>query len=62
MVKNLPMNSRGARDTSLIPGLVRSHGEEHGNLTQYSCLENSMDRRNLADYSPWGHQESDMTE
>ena len=28
----------------LIPGLGRSPGGEHGNLLQYSCLENSMDR------------------
>ena len=28
----------------LIPGLGRSPGEGNGNLLQYSCLENSMDR------------------
>ena len=28
----------------LIPGLGRSPGEGNGNLFQYSCLENSMDR------------------
>ena len=27
-----------------IPGSGRSPGEENGNLLQYSCLENSMDR------------------
>ena len=27
-----------------IPGLVRSPGEENGNLLQYSCLGNPMDR------------------
>ena len=27
-----------------IPGLGRSPGEGNGNLLQYSCLENSMDR------------------
>ena len=42
MVKNLPANER---DTSLIPGLERSPGEGNGNLLQYSCLENSMDRK-----------------
>ena len=31
-------------DASLIPGLGRSPGGENGNLLQYSCLENSMDR------------------
>ena len=33
-----------AGDPDLIPGLGRSPGEGHGNLLQYSCLENSMDR------------------
>ena len=33
-----------AEDLGLIPGLVRSPGEENGNPLQYSCLENSMDR------------------
>ena len=28
----------------LIPGLGRFPGEGNGNLLQYSCLENSMDR------------------
>jgi len=38
-------------------------GEGNGNILQYSCLENSMDRRAWqAIYSPWGHKESDMTE
>ena len=32
-------------DLGSIPGLVRSHGGGHGNPLQYSCLENSMDRR-----------------
>ena len=29
---------------ALIPGLGRSPGVGNGNLLQYSCLENSMDR------------------
>ena len=33
-----------AGDPSLIPGLGRSPGEGDGNLLQYSCLENPMDR------------------
>ena len=32
-------------DLDSILGLGRSPGEESGNLFQYSCLENSMDRR-----------------
>ena len=36
-------------------------GEGNGNLPQYPCLENPMDRI-LVDYSPWGCKESDTTE
>ena len=41
MVKNPPAN---AGDTGSIPGSRRSPEGENGNLLQYSCLENSMDR------------------
>ena len=34
-----------AGDLGSIPGLGRSLGEGNDNLPQYSCLENSMDRR-----------------
>ena len=44
LVKNPLANAGGARDTDLIPGLGRSPGEGNGNLFQYSCLQNSMDR------------------
>ena len=37
--------SANAEDTGLIPGLGRSPGEGNGNLLQYSCLGNPMDRR-----------------
>ena len=37
--KNPPANAGDIRDTCLIPGLVRSLGEGHGNPLQYSCLE-----------------------
>ena len=33
-----------AKGTGLIPGPGRSPGEENGNLLQYSCLGNLMDR------------------
>ena len=33
-----------AGDPGSIPELGRSPGEENGNLLQYSCPENSMDR------------------
>ena len=45
VVKNLPANARDARDMSLIPGSGRSPGVGNGNPFQYSCLENSLDRR-----------------
>ena len=44
MVKNLPANAGDARDLGLIPGSGRSPGEGNGNLLQYCCLENPMDR------------------
>ena len=43
-VKNPPANAGGTRDVCSIPGSGRSPGEGNGNLLQYSCLENSMDR------------------
>ena len=43
-------------------GLWVMYGEGNGNTLQYSCLENSMDRRAWKAYSSWGHKESDMTE
>ena len=47
-VKNLPAMQEttcSAGDTGLIPGSGRSLGEGNGNPFQYSCPENSMDRR-----------------
>ena len=57
-VKNL---SADAGDIGSIPGLGRSPGEGNGNLLQYSCLENLMERG-----ARWatvhGVTESDTTE
>ena len=44
LVKNPPANSGGTRDSASIPGLGRSPGGGNGNLFQYSCLENPMDK------------------
>ena len=33
-----------AGDMGLTPGLGRSPGGGHGNLLQYNCMENLMDR------------------
>ena len=55
-------NACNVGDLGLIPGLGRSPGEGHGNLLQYSCLENPHGQRSLGGYSPWGCKELDMTE
>ena len=44
MVKSQPANAGDIRDAISIPGLGRSTGEGHGNLLQYSCLENPVVR------------------
>ena len=44
MVKNLPANVGDVRDVGLIPGSGTSPEGGNGNLLQYSCLENPMDR------------------
>ena len=41
VAKNSPAN---AGDVGSIPRLERSHGEGDVNPSQYSCLENPMDR------------------
>ena len=58
VVKKLPAN---VGDVGSIPGLGRSPGGRHGNLLQYSCLENPHGQRSLAGCSPWGCKELDMT-
>ena len=42
VMKNPPAS---AGDGSSIPGSGRSPAEKNGNLCQYSCLGNPMDRR-----------------
>ena len=49
-------------DLGSTPGLGKSCGGGHGNLLQYSCLENSHGQRSLAGCCPWGCKKSDMTE
>ena len=44
MVKNSAANAGDERDTDSSPGLGRSPGGGNGNLLQYSCLENPVDR------------------
>ena len=44
MVKNPIANAKDAGNLGLIPGSGRIPGGGNGNLLQYSCLENPMDR------------------
>ena len=57
VVKDPSANEGDIRDVGSIPGLGISLGGGHGNLLQYSCLENPV-----AGYSSWGCQEPDTTE
>ena len=59
MVKNLP----AIWETWVWSlGWEDSPGGRHGNLLQYSCLENPHAQRSLVGYNPWGQKESDTTE
>ena len=44
MVKNSPANAGDAGDIGSIPGSGRYPGGGNGNLLQYSCLENSINK------------------
>ena len=50
--KKTPCSAGDKGDTGLIRGLGLSSGGGHGNLLQYSCLENPHGQRSLAGYSP----------
>ena len=52
MVKNPPANVGDIRDAGLISGSGRSPRVGSGNILQYSCLENSMDRGDLQTEEP----------
>ena len=61
VVKNLSASAGDARDAGSISGSGRSPGDRNGNLLQYSCLENSVDRGAWRATVP-GVVELDMTE
>ena len=44
VVENLPVNAGNIRDMGSIPGSGSSPGVGNGNVLQYVCLENPMDR------------------
>ena len=56
MAKSPPANAGETGDMGLIPGSQRSPGEGNGNLLQYSCLGNPMDR------ASWGAAVHGVTE
>ena len=62
VLKNPPTNAEDSRDAGSIPGLGRSPGEENGNLLQYFCLDNPMDRGAWWTTVFGGHKELDMTD
>ena len=45
VVKNPPAKAGDVRDMGSVPELGRSPGGRRDSPLQYSCLENSMDRR-----------------
>ena len=51
-----------AGDLGLTTGLGRTPGGGYGNPLEYSCLENPHGQRNQLGYSPWDHNNSDITE
>ena len=44
VIKNPPANAGDVRDVISIPGSGRSPAGGNGNLLQYFCLKNPMDR------------------
>ena len=51
VVKNLPASAGGARDTGLIPRLVRFSGGGNDNPLQYSCQETPMNQSDSSLYN-----------
>ena len=62
VVKNQLANAGDTGDKGLTPGLGRVPGKGHGNLLQYSCLENPHEQRSLVGYSPQDCKELTTTE
>ena len=62
VVKNLSADAGDTGEAGSIPGLGSSPGGGNGNLLQYSCLENSMDRGGWQATSPWSYKELNTTQ
>ena len=56
MVKNPPANAGDWRDSGSIPESGRCPRGGHGNPLQYSCLGNSMDRKETGGLQSVGSQ------
>ena len=52
----------GSETPRVSLGSGRSPGGGHGNILQYSCLDNPHGQRSLEGYRPWGCKESGTTE
>ena len=61
VVKNLPTNAEDARDSGSIPGWEDDSCRKW-HPTPVFLPGKFHWQRNLADYSPWGRKELDMTE
>ena len=62
-VKEPAYQYRRHKRCAFNPWVRKIPWRREGNLLQYCCLENPMDRgASWATYSPWGHKESDTTE
>ena len=62
VVKNMFAKIGDKRDVGLIPELGRSPGEGNGNPLSVIFPGKSHKLRSLADYCPWSHKQSRMTE
>ena len=62
MGKEPACNTGDARYMDSIPGLGRSPGGGHSSPLLYACMDHLHGERSLVVDSPWGHEESDMTE
>ena len=62
MVKNPSASAGDTVDVGLNPGLERSPGGGNSKPTSVFLPGESHGQRSLAGHSPWGHEESDITE
>ena len=61
VVKNPPVNAGDVKNEGSIPGLGRVSWRRTWQPTPVFLPGESHGQRSLMGYSPWGHNESDMT-